>query len=136
MIWSTACRNAPDETLGCARCSPPQTQTEARSNRRDAIINEFRRFFGAGPLPHRLLSLGGRCVAAPPSCKGRPGSGPCVAHWAENDAYPYLAPSQNETIHDHIWCEIHTAWNVEFHPRTRPHASERAKNAASRVLLL
>ena len=27
---------------------------------------------GAGPLPRHLLSLGGRRVAAPPSCKGPP----------------------------------------------------------------
>ena len=69
--------------------------------------------------------------------KDRPGSGPRVTHWAENDAYPYLAQSQNEMLRDHIGCEIHTAWGMEC--RTRPHAGERAKsadNAASRGLLL
>ena len=35
--------------------------------------------------------------------KDRPGSGPRVAHWAENDAYPYLAQSHNEVLHAHIW---------------------------------
>ena len=35
--------------------------------------------------------------------KDRPGSGLLVAHWAENDAYPYLAHSQSETLRDHIW---------------------------------
>ena len=73
--------------------------------------------------------------------KDRPWLGPRVAHWVENDAYPYLARSQSETLHDHIWCKIHsethTAWGMEFH--TCPHAGERAKsadNAVSRVLLL
>ena len=41
--------------------------------------------------------------------KDRPSFGLRVTHWAENHAYPYLARSQNETIRDHIWCEIHTA---------------------------
>ena len=52
--------------------------------------------------------------------KDRPGTGPRVTHWAENDAYPYLAQSQNEMLRDHIGCEIHTAWGMEC--RTRPHA--------------
>ena len=64
--------------------------------------------------------------------KDRPGFGPHVVHWAENDAYPYLARSQNETLHDHILCEIHTAWGMEFRTRLR----ELAKNAVTRVLLL
>ena len=61
--------------------------------------------------------------------KDRPGSGPRVAHWVENDAFPYLEGSQSETLRDHIWCEIHTAWGMEL--CTRPHAGERTKSAAN-----
>ena len=83
--------------------------------------------------------------------KDRPGFGPRVAHWAENDAYPYLARSQIEALRAHIWGQARakrfvtifgaksTAWGMEFRLRTRPHAGERAKsadNAVSRGLLL
>ena len=119
--------------LGCAGSSQPQSQTEApRADGKHSSILFRRTFWGAVRSP----------VACSPWVDGvsrlrllekdRPGFAPCVAHWAENDAYPYLAPSQNETLRDHIWCEIHTAWDMEF----RPHAGERAKNAESRVLLL
>ena len=47
--------------------------------------------------------------------KDRPGSGLLVAHWLENDAYPYLAPGQNETLRERV---------------------KGADNATSRVLLL
>ena len=69
--------------------------------------------------------------------KDCPDSGLLVTHWAENDAYPYLARSQSETLCDHIRCEIHTERHTAF--QTRRHAGERAKsadNAASRGLLL
>ena len=69
--------------------------------------------------------------------KDRPGSGPRVAPWAENDAYPYLVRSQSEMIRDHIWCEIHTTWGMESRPCT--HAGECAKsadNAASSVVVV
>ena len=35
--------------------------------------------------------------------KDHPGFGPRVAHWAENDAYPYLTRSHNEALRAHIW---------------------------------
>jgi len=135
MRWSTACCNAPAET--------------PRMRRMQSAADPDRRALEQTGRNHQRLShrFSGR-VRSPVACshwvdgvsrlrlleKDRPGFGPCVAHWAENDAYPYLAPSQNETLRDHIWCEIHTAWDMEFRPRT--HAGERAKNAASRVLLL
>jgi len=68
--------------------------------------------------------------------KDRPGSGLRVAHRAENDAYPYLARSQNETLRNHIWCEIHTAWDMEFCLRTRPHTGEHTKNAVISVVVV
>jgi len=107
--------------LGCAGSSQPQSQTEApRADGTHSSILFRRPFWGAVRCP----------VACSPWMDGvswlrllekdRPGFGPCVAHWAENDAYPYLAPSQNETLRDHIWCEINTTWDMEF--RTRTHA--------------
>ena len=72
-----------------------------------------------------------------PSFVAFSGRSPLVAHWVENDAYPYLARSQSEAVRDHIRCEIHTVWGMEFH--THPHDGERAKsadNVVSRGLLL
>ena len=75
-------------------------QTEARSSRFVRYFFSFVVLFGRGPLIRGLLSLGGPCVAAPPSAKDRPGSGMLVFHWPKNDAYPYLAPGQNETLRE------------------------------------
>ena len=129
-----------DRLLLCARRDASDTRDPVSRSRRQKRLEQtgrklqlFRRpFWGAvrSPIacPPRVDGASWLCLLE----KDRPGFGPCVAHWAENDAYPYLAPSQNETVRDHIWCEIHTAWDMEF----RPHAGERAKNAESRVLLL
>ena len=68
--------------------------------------------------------------------KDRPGSGPLVAHWAENDAYPYLVRSQSEMIRDHIWCEIHTTWGMEFRTRRRAREERRQCGEHSVVVVV
>ena len=81
-------------------------QTEARSSTRDAIIHPLflrRPFWGAVRSPvacsHWVDSVSRLRLLE----KDRPGFGPRVTHRAENDAYPYLARSQNEALHAHIW---------------------------------
>ena len=131
-----------DRLLKCARRDASDARDPVSRSRRQKRLEQtgrnFQSFlpsFGAWSAPPWPALIG--CTA----CRGSAflqrtalAFGPLVAHWAENDAYPYLAPSQNETLRDHIWCEIHTAWDMEFRPHT--HAGERTKNAASRVLFL
>ena len=70
--------------------------------------------------------------------KDRPGFGPLVAHSAKNDAYPYLAQSQNEALRAHIWGQARakrfvTIFGAKFTP---PGASKSAVNAASSVVVV
>ena len=138
MRWSTACCNASDEMPRMRRmqsAADPDRSALKQTGRNLQLF--FHCFSGRVRSPvtcsHWVDCVSRLCLLA----KDRPSFGPLVAHWAENDAYPYLARSQSKTLRDHIWCEFHTAWGMEF--RTRPHAGERSKsadNAASRVLLL
>ena len=128
MRWSTACCNAPDETpwMRVMQSTADPDRRRPRADGTQLLI---------------LSSVLQGAVCSPVACshwvdgvsrlrllaKDCPGSGLRVTHWAENNAYPYLARSQNETLRDHVWCEIHTAWDMEFRPRT--HAGEHAKNA-------
>ena len=104
---------------------------DAHSSRLDAIQSHLSLFFWGLSAPvacsHWVDGVSWLRLLA----KDRPDSGLLVAHWAENDAYPYLARSQSETLCDHIRCEIHTdthtAWGMEF--QTRPHAGKRKKSA-------
>jgi len=137
MRWSTACHNAPDETplmRAMQSAADPDISALEQTGRNHS---SFLPSFGARSAPLWPALIG--CT----ECRGSaflqrtaPAFGPLIAHWAENNAYPCLARSQNEMLRDHIRCEIHTAWDMEFRPRTCLHLSERAKNAVSRVLLL
>jgi len=66
------------------------------------MINQFRRFWGRVRSPvacsHWVDGVSRLCLLE----KDRPSFGPRVTHWAENDAYPYLARSQNEVLCAHI----------------------------------
>ena len=139
MRWSTACCNALDEMPRMrgmqSAADPDRSVLEQTGRNHQSLFPIVLRGGSAPPVACSHWVDGVSWLRLPE--KDRPGSGPRVTHWAENDAYPYLTRSQSETLRDHIWCEIHTAWGMEFH--TRPHAGERAKsvdNAASRVLLL
>jgi len=139
MRWSTACSNAPDETPRMRAmqlaADPDRSVLEQTGRNRHSF---FRRFLG-GPVRSPVACshwVDGVSRLRLPE-KDRPGSGPRVAHWVENDAFPYLERSQSETLRDHIWCKIHTAWGMEL--CTHPHASERTKsadNAASSVVVV
>ena len=136
---------------GCSRCSQPQTQTKARSSRRDAILSTLSSsFFDARSAPPTPAPIGWMAChgfaflqrTAPALVRSSP-IGWKMTHiliWRAartKRPVPIFGPSRSETLRDHIWCEIHTAWGMEF--RTRTHVGERAKsvdNAASRVLLL
>ena len=125
--------------LGCAGCSQPQTQTEARSSRRDAIIQSYSIVFRGGSAPPSPAPIGWTACCgsaflrrtAPALVRASP-IGRKMTHtliWREarmKHSVPIFGPSQSETLRDHIWCEIHTTWGMEFHPRTRP-ACRRAR---------
>ena len=129
--------------LGCVGCSQPQTQTEARSSRRDAIIIPFSVVFGVRSAPPSPAPIGWTACrgsaflrrTSPALVRTSP-IGRKMTHtliWREartKRTVPIFGPSQSETLRDHILCEIHTAWGMEFHPRTRPHAGERVKSRA------
>ena len=125
--------------LGCAGCSQPQTQTEERSSRQDAI-KSFSIVFRGGSAPPSPAPIGWAACrgssflrrTAPALVRASP-IGRKMTHtliWLEartKRSMPIFGPSQSETLRDHIWCEIHTAWGMEFRPRTRPHAGERRR---------
>ena len=137
MRWSTACCNAPDETprmCGMQSATDPDRRAFEQTGRNPQSF--FCRFWGAVRSPVACSHWVDGVSRLRLLEKDFPGSGPRVAHWAENDAYPYLARSQSEALRDHICCEIHTTWGMEF--RTHPHAGEHVKsadNVATRVLL-
>ena len=103
MTCSSSCSNVPDETPRMRAMQSAQTrQKRLEPTGRNHLF--------------LLPSLGARSARPWPAligwtvCRGSaflqrtaPAFGPLVAHWAENDAYPYLAHSQSETLRDHIW---------------------------------
>ena len=134
--------------LECAGCSKPQTQTETRSSRRDAIIKAFPIVFRGGSAPPSPAPIGWTACrssaflrrTAPALVRTSP-IGRKMTHtliWREartKRSVPIFGPSQSETLRDHIWCEIHTAWGMEFRPCTRPHAGERRQCCEQRVVV-
>ena len=99
MRWSTACCNAPDETPRMRAMQSAADQTEARSSTQDAISHSLflrRPFWGTVrsliACSHWVDSVSWLHLLA----KDRPSSGPRVAHWAENDAYPYLGQARSK----------------------------------------
>ena len=66
---------------------------EARSSTRDAILNPFFRPSGRGSLPVACYHWVDGVSRLRLLAKDRPDSGLLIAHWVENDAYPYLARS-------------------------------------------
>ena len=96
--------------------------------------------FGAGSAPLSPAPIGWMAcrvsaffrMTAPALVRASP-IGRKMTHtliWSEarmKRSMPIFGPSQSETLRDHIWCEIHTAWGMESRPRTRPHAGERRR---------
>ena len=149
MRWSTACRNPPDETPWMramqSAADPDRSALEQTGRNLQWIPSLFR---GGSAPPSPTLSGWTACRGsaflqrtAPALVRASP-IGQKMMHtliWRAartKRSVPIFGPRQSETLRDHIWCEIHTAWGMEY--RTHLHAGEHAKsvdNGASRVLL-
>ena len=150
MRWSTACSNAPDEMPRMrgmqSAADPDRSALEQTGRNLQSIPIVFRgRSAPPSPAPIGWTAYRGSAFlrkTAPALVRVSP-IGRKMTHsliWRKarrKRSVPIFGPSQSETLRDHIWCESHTAWGMEFRPRT--HAGERTKsadNAMSRGLLL